>query len=83
MPRQPKYRHRIDSGLCASCGQQPPDNGYTRCGDCRSAAAKREAERRQKREAAGLCRSCGKNPPRDGSPDCPVCLERYAGYQRG
>jgi len=61
---------RVDAGLCAMCGNNPPVDGLTRCQVCRDYAMAHN----KKRADAGLCAYCKKRPVEPGQCRCSFCL---------
>lgn len=69
-----------ESGLCISCGVNPPDARSKRCAPCRERFSGYRVATHQMRLADGLCAYCGKERLPEGAlTTCPKCyLTRLA-----
>ena len=67
-----RRRVRLDAGLCARCGRQPPVEGGATCGPCRETRQAGERELYAARRAANLCTRCG-GPTTDRTATCAPC----------
>ena len=73
-----RYDKRLAAGLCARCGERPPDDGSVSCGVCKSGRNTRERAQWNERRASGLCGVCGEPSPA-GAARCEPCATIQAG----
>ena len=65
-------------GLCARCGGEREEKGYTNCVGCRAYMRDRMAERLLWRMSRGLCGRCELSRPIEGLQYCQACRSYYS-----
>lgn len=69
-----EYIHRVDNGLCGSCGK-PLDRNGAICEACRLKRKEANVARVARLKEAGLCPICGKRPMYEGL-SCALCRDK-------
>jgi len=91
MPSKEKRSSWLESGLCGTCGKQPPIAGVKECNQCSEKRRRRQrieynswrkaylTKRRKRYISKGLCYRCGKEESTGGR--CTTCQEKQKAYE--